>query len=151
MGHPQPQTLIQTNNSTAEGVINNKIQPKWTKAMDMHFHCYAIAKPKADLEFNGSRGKQTWRITSQNIIHPVTMLVQDRIFDQSQRTTRSTIPERRRTDQIQVHYKLNSYKGVLDFLKHTYIQKLHTLAKRAFSSLRILNSPCGRFAAKVFM
>ena len=30
MGHPQPQTLIQTDNTTAEGVINNKIQPKRT-------------------------------------------------------------------------------------------------------------------------
>ncbi len=38
MGHPQPQTPIQTNNSTAEGVIHNKIQPKWTKAMDMRYH-----------------------------------------------------------------------------------------------------------------
>lgn len=38
MGHPQPRTPIQTDNSTAEGVINNKIQPKRTKAMDMRFH-----------------------------------------------------------------------------------------------------------------
>jgi hypothetical protein len=38
MGHPQPKTPIQTNNTTAEGVINNKIQPKRTKAMDMQFH-----------------------------------------------------------------------------------------------------------------
>ncbi len=38
MGHLQPATLIQTNNTTAEGVINNKIQPKQTKAMDMRFH-----------------------------------------------------------------------------------------------------------------
>jgi hypothetical protein len=38
MGHPQPRTPIQTNNTTAEGVINNKIQPKQTKAMDMCFH-----------------------------------------------------------------------------------------------------------------
>ncbi len=30
MGHPQPKTPIQTNNSTAEGVINSKIQPKRT-------------------------------------------------------------------------------------------------------------------------
>jgi hypothetical protein len=35
LGHPQPQTPVQTNNSTAYGVINNKIQPKATKAMDM--------------------------------------------------------------------------------------------------------------------
>jgi hypothetical protein len=38
MGHPQPKTPIQTNNTTAEGVINNKIQPKNTKTMDMQFH-----------------------------------------------------------------------------------------------------------------
>jgi hypothetical protein len=38
MGHPQPHTPIQTNNTAAKGVINNKIQPKQTKAMDMHFH-----------------------------------------------------------------------------------------------------------------
>jgi hypothetical protein len=38
MGHSQPRTPIQTDNMTAEGVINNKIQPKRTKAMDMQFH-----------------------------------------------------------------------------------------------------------------
>ncbi len=38
MGHLQPRTPIQTNNTTVEGVINNKIQPKQTKAMDMRFH-----------------------------------------------------------------------------------------------------------------
>jgi hypothetical protein len=38
MGHLQPRTPIQTNNTTAEGVINNKIQPKQTRAMDMSFH-----------------------------------------------------------------------------------------------------------------
>jgi hypothetical protein len=38
MGHPQPCTPILTDNMTAEGVINNKIQPKRTKAMDMRFH-----------------------------------------------------------------------------------------------------------------
>ena len=38
MGHPQPPTPIQTDNSTAEGVVNNKIQSKRTKAMDMRFY-----------------------------------------------------------------------------------------------------------------
>ena len=38
IGHPQPRTPIQTDNSTAEGVINHKIQPRRTKAMDMRFH-----------------------------------------------------------------------------------------------------------------
>ena len=35
MGHKQPATSIQTDNSTAEGVINSKITPKRTKAMNM--------------------------------------------------------------------------------------------------------------------
>ena len=38
MGHPQPSTPIQTDNSKVEGIINSKVQPKCTKAMDMRFH-----------------------------------------------------------------------------------------------------------------
>lgn len=38
MGYPQPKTPIQTDNTTGEGVINNKIQLKRNKAMDMRFH-----------------------------------------------------------------------------------------------------------------
>ena len=38
MGHKQPATPIQTDNAAAEGVINSKITPKRTKAMDMRFY-----------------------------------------------------------------------------------------------------------------
>ena len=38
MGHPQPPTPIQTDNSTAEGVVNNKVQPKRMIPMDMRFY-----------------------------------------------------------------------------------------------------------------
>jgi hypothetical protein len=38
MDHPQPRTLTQTDNTTAEGVINNNIQPGHTKVIDMRFH-----------------------------------------------------------------------------------------------------------------
>jgi hypothetical protein len=38
MGHKQPLTPIQTNNSTALGVVTNNIQPRCTKAMDMQYH-----------------------------------------------------------------------------------------------------------------
>ena len=38
MGHPQPPTPIQVDNSTAESIVNNRVQPKRTKAMDMRFH-----------------------------------------------------------------------------------------------------------------
>jgi hypothetical protein len=36
MGHKQPATLVQVDNSTAEGIINKRVQPKHT--MDMRFH-----------------------------------------------------------------------------------------------------------------
>ena len=38
MGHKQPPTPLQTDNSTALGVVKQIIQPKRTKAMDMRFH-----------------------------------------------------------------------------------------------------------------
>ena len=38
MGHHQPPSPGQTDNSTANGVVNNIIQPKQMKAMDMRFH-----------------------------------------------------------------------------------------------------------------
>jgi len=38
MGHKQPPTPLQTDNSMADGVVNGKIQPKRTKAMDMRLH-----------------------------------------------------------------------------------------------------------------
>ena len=38
MGHPQPPTPLQTDNSTAEGVVNHTVQPKRTKSMDMRFY-----------------------------------------------------------------------------------------------------------------
>jgi hypothetical protein len=38
MGHKQPPMPIQTDNSTALGIVTNNIQPCCTKAMDMRFH-----------------------------------------------------------------------------------------------------------------
>jgi hypothetical protein len=38
MGHKQPRTPMQTDNSTALGVVNSNIQPRRTKSMDMRFY-----------------------------------------------------------------------------------------------------------------
>ncbi len=38
MGHKQPATPVQVDNSTAKGIINKRVHPKCTKAMDMRFH-----------------------------------------------------------------------------------------------------------------
>jgi hypothetical protein len=46
MGQKQPKTPIQTDNTTAFGVINNNIQPQRTKAMDMRFHWLCCPDPQ---------------------------------------------------------------------------------------------------------
>ncbi len=38
LGHNQPPMPIQTDNAMADTIINGKVQPKQTKAMDMRFH-----------------------------------------------------------------------------------------------------------------
>ena len=38
MGHAHPPTPIQTNDAMADSVVNGKVQPKRTKAMDICFH-----------------------------------------------------------------------------------------------------------------
>jgi len=38
LGHPQPATPIKTDNSTAQGIINNTIKQKRSKAMDLRFY-----------------------------------------------------------------------------------------------------------------
>eukprot|EP00957_Ditylum_brightwellii_P034897 2644718-Ditylum_brightwellii.AAC.1 len=38
MGHPQPKTPLITDNSTAHGLTQGTMIPKWSKAMDMTFH-----------------------------------------------------------------------------------------------------------------
>jgi hypothetical protein len=38
LGHVQPPTPLQTDNAMADRVINDKVQPKQTKVMDMRFH-----------------------------------------------------------------------------------------------------------------
>ena len=57
MGHRQPATPIQTDNSTAEGVINSKITPKRTKAMDMRFYWLRDRETQAQFRFFWRAGK----------------------------------------------------------------------------------------------
>ncbi len=65
MGHPQLQTPIQTDNTTAERVTNKKIQPKHNKAMDMQFHWLRDRESQ-------DQGRQIWRIILQNTTLPIT-------------------------------------------------------------------------------
>eukprot|EP00957_Ditylum_brightwellii_P128114 9771671-Ditylum_brightwellii.AAC.1 len=38
LGHQQPATLIQVDNSTAYGIVNSSIQQRKSKAIDMRFY-----------------------------------------------------------------------------------------------------------------
>jgi hypothetical protein len=48
---------IQTDNSTAEGVVNRKIQPKHTKAMDMRFHWLQDREAQGQFRIYWRQGK----------------------------------------------------------------------------------------------
>ena len=57
LGHPQGKTPIQTDNSTAYGIVNNKIQPKQTKAMDMRFYWLKDREAQNFFQFHWKPGK----------------------------------------------------------------------------------------------
>eukprot|EP00957_Ditylum_brightwellii_P182292 13887661-Ditylum_brightwellii.AAC.1 len=38
MGHPQPPTLVMTDNSTACGILNKTVEQKRTQTIDMRFY-----------------------------------------------------------------------------------------------------------------
>jgi hypothetical protein len=57
MGHKQPRTPIQTDNAMADAVINGKVQPKRTKAMDMHYHWLRDRECQQQFKFFWRPGK----------------------------------------------------------------------------------------------
>jgi hypothetical protein len=57
LGHKQPPTPIQTDNSTACGVVNNEIQPKATKAMDMRYYWLKDRERQKEFRIYWRQGK----------------------------------------------------------------------------------------------
>jgi hypothetical protein len=90
MGHPQPKMPIQTDYTTVEGVINNKIQPKRSKKIDMQFHW--LRNQEAQGQF-----KIYWQLGGTNLSPPCQC--QGRIFHNSQGSSRSKMHENEKTDQ----------------------------------------------------
>ena len=60
MGHPQPKTPMQVDNSTALGVTNSIIQPKRTKAMDMRYHWLRDREAQDQFRFYWRPGTTNW-------------------------------------------------------------------------------------------
>ncbi len=71
LGHPQPCTPIQTDNTTAHALLTNKILPKALKAMEMCFHWLQCRDAQDQFRYY-------WRPGTQNLAdyftkhHPAT-------------------------------------------------------------------------------
>ena len=68
MGHKKPPTPMQTDNAVADAVINGKVQPKRTKAMDMRFHWLRDRECQQQFRIYGRPEKLNNTITVPNII-----------------------------------------------------------------------------------
>jgi hypothetical protein len=55
LGHPQPLTLMQADNTTAQALLTNKIMPKALKAMDMQFHWLRCCNAQANFITTGDQ------------------------------------------------------------------------------------------------
>ncbi len=72
LGHKQPPMPIQTDNAMADTIINGKVQPKQTKAMDMKFHWQRDRKCQQQFRIFWRPGKMNyanyWTNITQNCI-----------------------------------------------------------------------------------
>jgi hypothetical protein len=57
IGHPQPRTPIQTNNTTVEAFVTNRVQPKQLTAMDMRLHWLKLCEAQEKFKIHWQRGK----------------------------------------------------------------------------------------------
>jgi hypothetical protein len=88
MGHPQLPTPIQTDNTTAEGVVNNITQPKRTKAMDMRFHWLRDQEERNQFRsFLATGGGKLCRLSDETSSSGPPLKNEIRIFDKGQGTS----------------------------------------------------------------
>ena len=60
MGWTQPPTPIQTDNTTAEGVVNNTIVAKKLKSVDLRLHWLRCREAKKQFLFYWDKGPNNW-------------------------------------------------------------------------------------------
>ena len=56
MGFPQPKTKIKTDNSTAEGIVNDKIKQNRSKAIDMRFYWLKCRQSQEQFDIYWEKG-----------------------------------------------------------------------------------------------
>jgi hypothetical protein len=60
LGHPQPRTPMQTDNTAAHAVVSNNVQPKRTKAMDQRFHWLRCRRAQKQFRYYWRPGNYMW-------------------------------------------------------------------------------------------
>ena len=60
MGWEQPQSPLQTDNSTADGVVNNTIVPRKLKSMDLRLHWLRCREAQGQFRFYWDKGTSNW-------------------------------------------------------------------------------------------
>lgn len=73
MGYPQPATPLKFNNSCANGIFNNTMKQKRSKAIDIRCYWLRIASSKVNFSYFGMQERITWLISAQSIIHRSTI------------------------------------------------------------------------------
>jgi hypothetical protein len=76
MGHKQQPTPMQTDNTTALGVINKNVMKK-SKTMDMKYHWLRCRISQMQFGITGQQGQQTWATTLQSITPQYTIKQQE--------------------------------------------------------------------------
>ena len=60
MGWPQPRSPVQTDNSAADGVVNNTIVPRKLKSMDLRLHWLRCREAQGQFRFYWAPGPDNW-------------------------------------------------------------------------------------------
>ena len=60
MGWPQNPSPLQTDNTTAEGVVNGTIVANKLKSMDLRFHCLRCQEAQNQFRFYLDKGSNNW-------------------------------------------------------------------------------------------
>jgi hypothetical protein len=118
MGHPQPRTPIQTDNTTVEGVINNKIQPRCTKAMDMRFHWLRDRKAQGQFKIYSRPGNTNLADYFMKHHPPAHHLMSGQNFSPESKTCQKPDKQKMKARPKSQATKLLFYKGVLDKLAY---------------------------------
>ena len=73
MGHRQPRTPMKTDNTAANSVVTNNVQPKRTKEMDMRFHWLRCRDAQENSDIIGGQAAKIGLIIGPSISqHPIT-------------------------------------------------------------------------------